>query len=84
MLQIRRGYRANIRIISHITPYKHIWDPSLERSRRDSSNEGSMKKLSSNYPKYPSLSVALGPVVQSIVSLTSSLRGQLVMCFKTL
>ena len=26
----------------------------------------------------------LGPVVQSIVSLTSSLRGQLVKCFKTL
>ena len=25
-----------------------------------------------------------GPVVQSIVSLTSSLRGQLVKCFKTL
>ena len=25
-----------------------------------------------------------GPVVQSIVRLTSSLRGQLVMCFKTL
>ena len=27
---------------------------------------------------------ALGPVVQSIVSLTSSLRGQLVKCFTTL
>ena len=27
---------------------------------------------------------SLGPVVQSIVSLTSSLRGQLVKCFKTL
>ena len=26
----------------------------------------------------------LGPVVQSIVSLTSSLRGQLVKCFTTL
>ena len=26
----------------------------------------------------------LGPVVQSIVSLTSSLRGQLIKCFKTL
>ena len=26
----------------------------------------------------------LGPVVQSIVSLTSSLRGQLVKCFMTL
>ena len=26
----------------------------------------------------------LGPVVQSIVSLTSSLRGQLVKCFKIL
>ena len=28
--------------------------------------------------------VGLGPVVQSIVSLTSSLRGQLVKCFTTL
>ena len=27
---------------------------------------------------------SLGPVVQSIVSSTSSLRGQLVMCFRTL
>ena len=27
---------------------------------------------------------SLGPVVQSIVSLTSSLRGQLVKCFTTL
>ena len=30
------------------------------------------------------LFAALGPVVQSIVSLTSSLRGQLVKCFTTL
>ena len=29
-------------------------------------------------------SFVLGPVVQSIVSLTSSLRGQLVRCFTTL
>ena len=28
--------------------------------------------------------IKLGPVVQSIVSLTSSLRGQLVKCFATL
>ena len=27
---------------------------------------------------------ALGPVVQNIVSLTSSLKGQIVKCFKTL
>ena len=37
----------------------------------------SIAKLSSN-------SVVLGPVVQSIVSLTSSLRGQLVKSFTTL
>ena len=30
------------------------------------------------------LYVTAGPVVQSIVSLTSSLRGQLVKCFTTL
>ena len=30
------------------------------------------------------ISTILGPVVQSIVSLTSSLRGQLVKCFMTL
>ena len=28
--------------------------------------------------------IILGPVVQSIVSLTSPLRGQLVQCFRTL
>ena len=28
--------------------------------------------------------IEMGPVVQSIVSLTSSLRGQLVKCFTTL
>ena len=34
---------------------------------------------------YPSLFIFyLGPVVQSILSLTSSLRGQLVKCFTTL
>ena len=31
-----------------------------------------------------SVAKLLGPVVQSIVSLTSSLRGQLVKCFATL
>ena len=31
-----------------------------------------------------SYKIYLGPVVQSIVSLTSSLRGQLVKCFMTL
>ena len=30
------------------------------------------------------LTIYLGPVVQSIVSLTSSLRGQLIKCFTTL
>ena len=35
-----------------------------------------------NYLSYPFR--VLGPVVQSIVSLTSSLRGQLVKCFTTL
>ena len=32
----------------------------------------------------PDRSAVQGPVVQSIVSLTSSLRGQLVKCFTTL
>ena len=31
----------------------------------------------------PKITKNLGPVVQSIVSLTSSLRGQLVKCFAT-
>ena len=30
------------------------------------------------------MSLELGPVVESILTLTSSLRGQLVKCFKTL
>ena len=32
----------------------------------------------------PGVVIDLGPVVQSIVSLTNSLRGQLVKCFTTL
>ena len=42
------------------------------------------EKIPQNYPKNPFVSEALGPVVQSIVSLTSSLRGQRVKCFMTL
>ena len=34
--------------------------------------------------QYPLLTGTLGPVVQSIVSLRSSLRGQLIKCFTTL
>ena len=36
------------------------------------------------FTKFPGLSIDQGPVVQSIVSLTSSLRGQLIKCFMTL
>ena len=36
------------------------------------------------FTKGSNFSEVLGPVVQSIVSLTSSLRGQLVKCFTTL
>ena len=35
-------------------------------------------------PTIPEMLTYLGPVVQSIVRLTSSLRGQLVKCFTTL
>ena len=41
-------------------------------------------EFSLNYLSYPLLFRVLGPLVQSIVSLTSSLRGQLVKCFTTL
>ena len=42
VLQIRMGYRDNLRIISHFFSIKNIFcDPSLELSWRDSSNEGS-------------------------------------------
>ena len=37
-----------------------------------------------NDTKLKKIFIGLGPVVQSIVSLTSSLRGQLVKCFMTL
>ena len=33
MLKIRRGNGENLGIISHISPEKHICDPSLELSR---------------------------------------------------
>ena len=44
-----------------------------------------IKELSVEHP-FPTVMYmgVLGPVVQSIVSLTSSLRGQLVKCFTTL
>ena len=41
------------------------------------------KTYLNTYPK-EYLAIALGPVVQSIVSLTSSLRGQFVKCLMTL
>ena len=40
VLQIRKSNRDNLGIISHISPSKHICDPSLEPSHRDGSNEG--------------------------------------------
>ena len=45
----------------------------LSLSHRKKSHEGAMKIV-----------IHLGPVVQSIVSLTSLLRGQLIKCFMTL
>ena len=41
MLQIRRDNRDNLGMLSHISPLKHIFDPSLEPSCGDGSNEGS-------------------------------------------
>ena len=41
------------------------------------------KTLSLNYSCYPFFTEAQGPVVQSIVSLANSLRGQLAKCFIT-
>ena len=42
VLQIRRGYRDKLEIISHLFFHKKIFcDPSLESSLRDGSNEGS-------------------------------------------
>ena len=40
--------------------------------------------LETEFTKFPGLSIDQGPVVQSIVTLTSSLRGQLIKCFMTL
>ena len=66
VLQIRRGNRDNLGIISHIFHKNILCDPSLEPSHRDGSNEGSQymfslrnKKTFLNYPKYPLLSGAL-------------------------
>ena len=43
-----------------------------------------LKQSRVNVVRPPSDAIHLGPVVQSIVNLTSSLRGQLVKCFTTL
>ena len=61
VLQIRIGKWDNLGIICHMSPLKHIFcDPSLERSQRKGSNEGSQhmfsfrntQKLSLNYLQY--------------------------------
>ena len=67
MLQIRRGNRDNLWIISHICHKNIFCDPPLEPSHRDGSKQGSQhmfslrnkKKLSLNYPQYPLLFGAL-------------------------
>ena len=55
-----------------------------EREKKQATNPNSssslLKQSSENYMYAED---KLGPVVQSIVSLTSSLRGQLVKCFTT-
>ena len=43
-----------------------------------------LTKIIPNYHQILPLARALGPVVKSIVSLMSSLRGQLIKCFTTL
>ena len=44
VLQIRRNKRDNLRIMFHYS-FKACCDPSLEPSRRDGSNEGSLHML---------------------------------------
>ena len=61
VLQIRRGKSDNLGIIFHITPLKHMFDPSLKPSCRDGSNEGSQhmfllrnkENLPLNDPQHP-------------------------------
>ena len=55
--------------------------PHLKPPQQDTSNGESQHML---YGINNSKTRAQGPVVQSIVSLTSSLRGQFVKCFTTL
>ena len=78
-LLIIRGNRDNLKTIFLIFHKNICYDPSLEPSHRDGSNEGSQCifyfRNKENYQV---------PVVQSIISLMSSLRGQLVKCFTTL
>ena len=46
LLEIRRGKRNNLGITFHITPLNVCCDLSLEPSRRDGSNEGSLHMFS--------------------------------------
>ena len=56
-----------------------------EWARKEDSHFIGIPKLSKSLSKWVSVEGRhQGSVVQSIVSLTSSLRGQLVMCFRTL
>ena len=53
VLQIRRDNRDNLGIIFHISPLKHIFDPSSEPSCGGESNEGSQNMfLLRNKKKY--------------------------------
>ena len=51
VLQIRRGNRDNLGIISHLTLENIFCDPSLEPSHRDGSNEGSHYMFLLRYEK---------------------------------
>ena len=67
---------SNFLLLTFLTGGK--WD-LLVANLRLATVDGSIK----NFLKPNSLASDLGPVVQSIVSLTSSLTGQLVECFTT-
>ena len=59
------------------------------RGRKTTTQQHNLKEscdffLRTNFTKNTALFTNQGPVVQSIGSLTSSLRGQLVKCFTTL
>ena len=76
-----RSVNIQFVLISKANSCTRLWlSPGRSRVHRELAQD--LKNDANS--KHPYQSAHLGPVVQSIISLTSSLRGQLIKCFTTI